>query len=593
MHRVLGFMATLIASLSIGAPAASAAGSQTIWVDPVHGRDSRSGATKALALRSLTAAWNRIPAKRELTHPVRIMVRAGTIAPTAAPNYWEERWGTAAAPISIVSADGPGRAQLPSINMFHVRHLTLDGVAIRSPFDTFHCEGCSYIELERSAFVGIGDYLKGAGPQEGVKINQTDHLTITDSYLAGATDNALDMVAVQHALIARNTIAHSVDWCSYAKGGSTDVRYDSNDVHHCGTGGITIGQGTGFQFMVAPWTNYEGYGNVVVNNLIHDVDGAAVGVNGAFATLVARNTAYRVGTRDHVLEVVFGERSCDGDEHHTDDAKCAVAKAAGGWGPAVSGGDPAPIGSSQTAILSNLVYNPPGVRSQYTHFAVYAPRDAAGSGGPDPAVVDDGLLIRGNAIWNGPADMELGLGGDQGCADTHPTCAPATVRAENDINGHEPAVRVVAGVAPVPTADIAAGSAADQALPSFDWVGVVADRHVPVVAMPTSIDRDRAGVSRAGRAGRPGAYVGAAPSSVVKVTGLASRGSVTARSGGSAKGAGGSFAVLRGSWLELTARPARGKRFVAWGGACAGQRGTTCVLRAARATVPVTAKFTR
>jgi hypothetical protein len=575
MVTVIGLAVTATVVLPVPLAATAATGPVTIWVDPVHGQDTRTGAGKATAVRTLTEAWNRIPARKALTRPVRIMVRAGTIAESAAPNYWEQRRGTAAAPISIVSADGVGRAQLPSINMFGVSHLTLDGVAIRSRFDAFHCERCSYITLKRSAFTGIGDPLKGAGPQEGVKINQSDHMQILDSYLAGATDNALDLVAVQHATIARNTIAHSADWCAYAKGGSADVVFDSNEVHHCGTGGITAGQGTGLQFMVAPWTNYEAYGVRMVNNVLHDVEGAALGVNGGFAVLLAGNTAYRTGSRDHVLEVVFGERSCDGTGE--DDARCTAQQDAGAWGPAAAGGDPTPIGNSQVALIGNLVVNPDGIRSEYTQFAVYGPRTADPAEGPDPAVTDDRLTIRGNAIWNGPGEVALGLGDDQGCTDENPTCTVDLVQTQNAINTVKPDVTVAAGVAPVPASVIATG--VDPTIPAFSWDGVAAARGVPPVTMPTVVERDRAGRIRADAPTQPGAYVGPAAVTTVAVTGTGSGGRVTAR--------GGTLSLLRGGWVELAARPATGRAFAAWGGACAGQRGATCLLRADRAQLAV------
>jgi hypothetical protein len=575
------------ASGATGSGVVAAAGVRTIWVDPVHGRDTRSGATAATALRSLGTAWGKIPKSRVLDQPVKIMVRSGTIAATAAPNYWEDRWGTASSPITIVSADGPGRARLPSINMYNVRHLILDGITIRSPFDAFHCEKCSYIELRRSAFVGIGDPLTGQGPQESVKINQSDHIRITDSYLAGATDNALDMVAVQHAYIARNTIAHAVDWCTYAKGGSIDIQFISNDVHHCGTGGITLGQGTGFQFMVAPQNNYEVYGASVLNNVLHDIEGSALGVNGGFVTLLAYNTAYRIGTRDHLLEVVFGERSCDGTD---DDDLCARARDDGGWGPRAGGGDPAPIGNSQVAIVNNLLYNPTGTSSQWAQFGVYAPRPAGDSGGPDPAVADDGLIIRGNAIWNGTPDLDLGLGGDQGCQEDHPTCAPDLVRAGNAVNTTEPPVRITAEVVPVPTGQIAAGTGAGEALPTFNWVGIAAERGVTPVTMPATLTRDRAGLARADHPWQPGAYLGDAPITTLtaRITG---RGTLTARTGDVLRGTGGPLSVLRGDWLELRARPATGQKLLGWSGACAGQPGTTCLVPGTAGSITLTARF--
>lgn len=579
-------VAALVAAATMATPSASAA-ERTIWVDPVKGKDSRSGATKGQALRSLTAAWNKIPEGTPLTQPVTIMVRAGEIPASRAPNYWEKRYGTASAPITIRSADGPLRAGLPSINMFDVRHFKLDGVKIRSKFDTFHCEQCSHITLDRSAFVGIGNYKKDQGPQETIKLNQSDHITITDSYIAGATDNAIDMVAVNVASIRGNTIAHALDWCTYAKGGSSDVEYIGNDVHHCGTGGITIGQGTGFEFMRAPWLHYEAYGSRVINNVVHDTQGAALGVNGGYDILVAHNTAYRVGTRDHVLEVVYGERSCDGNA-----VECAARRALGGWGPAAPGGDAMPIGNQNVALFHNLVFNPAGVQSQWQHFAVYQPR-ATGSGGsaPDPAVADTGLLIRGNAIWNGPADLALGLGSDdQGCQPGHPTCAPDTMRADNNINGTQPPVRVIADGIPVPTGAIAGGVGAGAALPAFDWTGLPAGQDAPVVTMPTSVATDRAGRARAGSAWAPGAYLAAPATTAITVATSGRPGSVAVR-GASTKAS--KLSMVRGDWVELTARAKPGSRFASWGGACTGQSGPVCLVRAKGARMTVVARFRR
>ena len=50
----------------------------------------------------------------------------------------------------------------------------------------------------------------------------------------------------------------------------------------------------------------------VYNNLIHDIDGAGFGVWGCYDCTFAYNTLVRVGRRSHVIEVKFGEHSCDG-----------------------------------------------------------------------------------------------------------------------------------------------------------------------------------------------------------------------------------------------------------------------------------------
>jgi hypothetical protein len=318
-----------------------------------------------------------------------------------------------------------------------------------------------------------------------------------------------------------------------------------------------------------------------MNNVVHDVEGAAVGVNGGYNALVANNTAYRVGSRDHVLGVTFGERSCDGSGE--DDARCTRIRNAGGWGPRTAGGDPTPIGNRHVALVDNLVYNPDGFRSQWTHFAVYGPRPG-GTGGPT-AVADDDLTIRGNVIWNGPADLDLGLGGDQGCTAGNRTCNPDLVLAQNAINTTRPPVRLVAGMVPVPAAPLVAGTGGAKPLPAFVWDGVPATRGVPAVAMPTSVALDRVGAARTRANWRPGAYVGDAPASSLRVS-TTGPGSVTNRAGGTLTGKGGWYTVLTGDWVELTARPAAGKKFLRWTGVCAGQ-GATCLVHPVNSTVLV------
>ena len=49
-----------------------------IWVDPLNGDDANNGATRAQALRTVRAAWNRIPAGTVLTETgYRIQLVAG------------------------------------------------------------------------------------------------------------------------------------------------------------------------------------------------------------------------------------------------------------------------------------------------------------------------------------------------------------------------------------------------------------------------------------------------------------------------------------------------------------------------------------
>lgn len=129
-----------------------------------------------------------------------------------------------------------------------------------------------------------------------------------------------------------------------------------NHIHDHGSTGFAAGQGTGFEFMEAPWLRYEAYDVKVrlqlaaapscswrqhrstgecpckaasaagvmvrvqpshpalqlINNVIRDIQGAGFGLWGCYDCLFAHNTLLRVGARSHLVDIKFGERSCDG-----------------------------------------------------------------------------------------------------------------------------------------------------------------------------------------------------------------------------------------------------------------------------------------
>ncbi|MCX6431469.1 MAG: right-handed parallel beta-helix repeat-containing protein [Actinobacteria bacterium] len=312
-------LAMLVFSLTAASPAAAAPSAlppvdspyaigrpvlKTIWVDPRSGSDGRSGASRRQALRTLDAAWQRIPQGRALTRTgYRIMITPGSLAPTAVPNYFESRYGTARFPILIQSADGAGSVTLPAVNIFDTRYLYLVGLTFSSRLgDAVHCEKCDHFLLR-------GSTVRGAPRDSGdigdlVKINQSQYVFLESNDISGASDNA----------------------------GSAYLRVSGNEFYDCGTGGFTAGQGTGFQFMSVPWLQYEAYGITITNNVVHDAEGAGFGVNGGYNVLIAYNTMYRIGTRDHLLEFVAGHRSCDGVPGDEGRDRCSAYLARGGWG---------------------------------------------------------------------------------------------------------------------------------------------------------------------------------------------------------------------------------------------------------------------
>jgi hypothetical protein len=473
----------------IGSPAL-----QDIWVDPSSGNDANQGNVRSQPLRTLTAAWNRIPARQSLSGTgYRIRLLPGTYPASSVPNYWESRWGTFQSPILIEAADAGGAVTLPPLNIFDCRYLYLIGLRVTGGGgDVVHCEKCDHLLIRNMEILGTGDPATYTSPQEALKINQSQHVYIESSDISGAYDNAVDFVAVQYGHVVSSRIHRALDWCMYTKGGSAQIRIEANEIFDCGTGGYTAGQGTGFEFLSSPWLHYEAYDIKFVNNVIHDTAGAAFGVNGGYNIFLAHNTAVRTGTRSHALEFVLGGRSCDGDSQG-----CAANRAAGGWGPA-SAESEVPIPNRNVFVLNNLIYNPPGVQSRWQHIVV-APQATppAGSNVPSPVRADTNLILRGNWIFNGPADHPLGI--PEGAL-------AAQMLADNTINR----------TSPVLTADfrIVGSSPQPAAIPNFP--GGDQPPGVPAGNLVNAVLRDRDGRSRT--ANTVGAYETPAAAGVQMVT---------------------------------------------------------------------------
>ncbi len=470
-----------------------------LFVDPVHGDDGRSGLSADQPLRTLTAAWLRIPEGAVLTHPYRIRLEPGTYARDMVPpgGWLESRLGTSEGPV-VLEAVGDGVVVLPEIDLFDCHHIALRNLTIAGGAgggNVLHLASCTNISVLGCRLLGEGDVEDYDGPQEVYKANQCRNLTIEDSELAHAFGTVLDLVAVEGASVSRNRIHHALDWCAYAKGGSAGIRFEANDVWDGEAGGIAAGQGTGFEYMVPPRIHFESTEVRIVNNIIHDCHGAGLGVHGSSNVLIAYNTLYRVGAASHVFEAVHGSRSCDGDVE-----TCQRYLALGGWGTAGAGFEAIP--NRNVYVLNNLVVNPVGAGSTWSLFRVAGPATPpAGSNVPSPAFADEHLMIRGNVILNGPSDHPLGLEDSR--------LDPVTVLRENAINTLNPVLvdpesgdyrPVHASLAGITVAPVAPFPDDDPVLSPPEPPGVL-ENTVPV---------DRNGVSRLGR-DLPGALLSFAP----------------------------------------------------------------------------------
>ena len=398
-----------------------------IWVSR-SGNNSSNGTTRTAPVQTVTEAWSRIPQGIDIGTAYEISIEPGIYDEESLPTYWESRHGTAAGPIEVSAAEGAGSVTfLAQMNVFDVRYLTVRNITIAANGDAFHCERCLHVTLTAMVLDG-----GRRSAHDLLKVNQSSYINIENSDIHGAEDNALDFVAVEHAVVRNNRIHDAGDWCAYAKGGSADVLVEGNEIYNCGTGGFTAGQGTGLEFMVSPHLTYEAEDVMVRNNSIHDTDGAGLGVNGGHNVTMTGNTLTRVGARSHTIEVGFGARGCDGNR-----SICSALVQQGAWGTSSldDGVNYVRIPNRSVLIEGNVIDNSTGSESAWQQLFVPGPwqgSQAGSASNPRPALADDGLVIRGNTFRNGGTAKPLGVGEpNSGCQVSNPTCNPEQLRRDN------------------------------------------------------------------------------------------------------------------------------------------------------------------
>lgn len=462
-----------------------------LYVDPVNGDDERTGQTRQTAVRSIETAFRSLPEGTQ-TNATRIRLMAGTHRGA----YLEDRHGTATFPILFEPADGPGTVTIRptpqgdsgSLQFLNCSHVYVQDFRIAvDGGDGLHWERCDHVLARRMRISSV----RSEGQDETVKINQSQHVYIEDCDISDAGDNCVDVVAVQWGHIVRCKIHNSTDWGAYLKGGSAYWLIEGNEIWGCGTGGFTAGQGTGFQFMVPPWLHYECYDIKAVNNIIHDCEGAGLGVNGGYNILYAHNTLYRVGQRSHLVEFVHGRRGCDGLA--TND--CQPYLDLGGWGS--TGEEEQFIPNRNVYFLNNLVYNPPGFTNAFQFVQFSNPvTPPPNSNVPNPARSDDNLLIRGNVFWNGVENFPLGIEDDPVAACHDGTCNGDAITAGNRINVAEPLLANPAAgdFRPAPGSPLLTATPAP--IPDFIWTDAPSRPAIPQGILSNTVSRDYRGNRR-------------------------------------------------------------------------------------------------
>ncbi len=497
-----------------------------LWVNPVTGNDVNDGLTSGTPLKTITAAWGKIPATLTTTG-YRINLQPGVYPcepaePDSCLNNFGNRTGTYAFPIILHASGGAGTVTIRggfdilNVSYLYLMDLTLAG---GSPLPT-NSSGNNLLHLASVNHVLLRG-LTLAGPncaadtcnnlQEVLKVNQAQYLYVENSVISGAWHSSVDYFAVQYGHFINNDLHTAGQWCMYVKGGTSYLRVEGNEIHNCQLG-FAAGQSDNFPMMTSPWLHYGAYDIKFINNILHDLPGVGLGVAGGYNILFAYNTLYRVGTSTDIgyplLEMIRGERGCNATDELPDPVPtCLAYIGQGGWGPNYLTDNIPAIPNRNVYIYNNILYNPAPFHTQYSHFNILEPlaRPSGLINIPDPITTDFNLQIRGNVIWNGDTSMPLGIEGTLACANSNPTCNEAQLRADNAINTIEPQFANPTSGDFHPSGTWSSG-VATYAIPNFSWADIPANTPgVPVGQLSNVVSTDFEGISRV-TINPPGAY---------------------------------------------------------------------------------------
>ncbi len=484
-----------------------------LYVSP-SGSDGNSGLAQNAPLQTIGAAWEKIPEGGALSSTgFRINLLPGVYPcepaePDNCQNAYHNRRGTAQYPIILRALHGPGTVEVRGgFDISQVAYLYLIDLSLagggelptnQSGNNLLHLVESEHILLRGVRLIGpdcANDTCNNL--QEVLKVNQVQYLYVEESEIGGAWHSSVDFFNVQTGHFIHNNVHTAGQWCMYVKGGTSYLRVEGNEFHHCQLG-FQAGQSSNLAVMRSPWYQYEAYDIKFVNNLLHDLPGVALSVSGGYNILFAYNTVYRAAgdtaSGYTLVQTVLGERGCNAtDELPNPLPICRSSLAAGAWGPQILSDNQPGIPNRSVYIYDNLIYNPAGIQSLYAQFYFQGSmaRPAGFQNLPDTITSDDNLRIAGNVIWNGPADHPLGIDAGSGCQDLNPTCNAAQLIAENAINKFEPQLANPAGGNYRPAVGSNLYAQAATPIPDFGWRD--APPGVPAGTLSNAVGTDRDG----------------------------------------------------------------------------------------------------
>lgn len=260
--------------------------SRLLWVAP--GGDDGAEGTRARPLRSITEAVGRAGPG------TAILVREGTYV----ENVELDRGGTETAPLWLVSADGPGAAHLrpadPALSTvygFGERNIVIHGFRIDAGEANGIHLGMAGTDFGRTVanIVIQANHVSGAGA-DGIKVSQGDNIHVLDNVVAGAGDQGIDFVAVNHAVIDGNDISGVTGVAGlFVKGGSTGVRVSCNRIRDVDVDGLLVGGWTETRWMRPGFDGYEARRVVAEGNTVSGTGKRPLNILGAVEVRVVGN----------------------------------------------------------------------------------------------------------------------------------------------------------------------------------------------------------------------------------------------------------------------------------------------------------------
>jgi hypothetical protein len=225
----------------------------------------------------------------------RVLVPAGTYL----GGGWIERSGTAAAPITIVSVDGPRAAVIAggteSLRVGASAYLVFDGFEVRGSNDNaIHIDNSHHITLRNL-------YAHDAGPNgDVVKVNQSHHIVVERSELARPGPRAstvnpyqecLDFVDVDDSVIRDNFIHDGGSMLLFVKGGSRNAVIERNvfSQQRAGASDPMVGLGGPTDLALLQGEQFEVINVIFRNNVVMNALVGAIAVYDAQGAYIANN----------------------------------------------------------------------------------------------------------------------------------------------------------------------------------------------------------------------------------------------------------------------------------------------------------------